>query len=400
MTKGKDPKPPRPKRAVPATKTNPTTGAFQISDELWEVLAPLIPKPVNTHRFGGGRPRVSDRTCANGICYVLRTGCQWKALDATGICSGSTAHLRFQEWVAAGVFLELWRVGLERYDELKGLDWSWLSMDGALTKLHGNNSLGFYDDDFEDSEYSSALLPRDPGIYCRDYWAEPLNRANAELRNRGFEPQCRSDLEGRITDQYRRLAESLNYNDDENELVYSTPNQYVRILEWLDLSGGDLLNSDHPPYRILQEQSRHPYAHSSGLIPTEDVLADYERETDETLDLEWLGIVRAAGVSEGSSDLLACHYYYPQLFYGYWVPFDPDQMPGRSQSEELEPPRYERATTPVYLPKSVTAKTVRAGYPLGKTSEHYHLCQNSSETEEVGYYYVDHPAGDYCELKP
>ena len=55
-------------------------------------------------------------------------------MDATGICSGSTAHLRFQEWVAAGVFLELWRVGLERYDQLKGLDWSWVSMDGALTK--------------------------------------------------------------------------------------------------------------------------------------------------------------------------------------------------------------------------------------------------------------------------
>ena len=89
---------------------------------------------MNTHRFGGGRPRVPDRTCANGIFYVLRTGCQWKALDATGICSGSTAHLRFQEWVAAGVFLELWRVGLERYDELQGLDWSWLSMDGAMTK--------------------------------------------------------------------------------------------------------------------------------------------------------------------------------------------------------------------------------------------------------------------------
>ena len=89
---------------------------------------------VNTHRLGGGRPRVPDRTCANGIFYVLRTGCQWKALDARGICSGSTAHLRFQEWVAARVFLELWRVGLERYDELKGLDWSWLSLDGAMTK--------------------------------------------------------------------------------------------------------------------------------------------------------------------------------------------------------------------------------------------------------------------------
>ena len=98
------------------------------------MLEPLIPEHVNTHRFGGGRPRVPDRTCANGIFYVLRTGCQWKALDATGICSGSTAHLRFQEWVSAGVFLELWRVGLERYDELKGLDWSWVSMDGAMTK--------------------------------------------------------------------------------------------------------------------------------------------------------------------------------------------------------------------------------------------------------------------------
>ena len=81
----------------------------------------------------GAGPHLRQRHI-HGIFYVLRTGCQWKALDATGICSGSTAHLRFQEWVAAGVFLELWRTGLERYDELQGLDWDWLSMDGAMTK--------------------------------------------------------------------------------------------------------------------------------------------------------------------------------------------------------------------------------------------------------------------------
>ena len=134
MTKANDAKPSRPQRVGPTNRTNPTTGAFRVSDELWEVLAPLIPQQVNTHPLGGGRPRVPDRTCADGICYVLRTGCQWKALDATGIGSGSTAHLRFQEWTAAGVFLELWRVGLERFDELPGLDWSWLSLDGAMTK--------------------------------------------------------------------------------------------------------------------------------------------------------------------------------------------------------------------------------------------------------------------------
>ena len=124
----------KPQRTRPVAKTTPTTAAFAVSDELWAVLEPLIPEHVNTHRFGGGRPRVPDRRCANGIFYVLRTGCQWKALDKTGLCSGSTAHLRFQEWVDAGVFLQFWEAGLEQYDEVKGIDWEWLSMDGAMTK--------------------------------------------------------------------------------------------------------------------------------------------------------------------------------------------------------------------------------------------------------------------------
>jgi transposase len=70
----------------------------------------------------------------NGILFVLRTGCQWKALDATGICPGSTAHDRFQEWCRAGVFEKLYHAAVEEYDELTGLDWSFLSLDGAMTK--------------------------------------------------------------------------------------------------------------------------------------------------------------------------------------------------------------------------------------------------------------------------
>src|SRR5512143_1348290 len=46
----------------------------------------------------------------------------------------TTAHDRFQEWGAAGVFLKLWQAGVERFDELQGIDWSWLSMDGAMNK--------------------------------------------------------------------------------------------------------------------------------------------------------------------------------------------------------------------------------------------------------------------------
>jgi putative transposase len=114
--------------------TKPVPDDWRIPDDLWEEIAMHLPVHKNTHRFGGGRPRTPDRVCADAIFYVLRTGCQWKALDATRFCPGSTAHDRFQEWVAAGVFLALWETGLLEYDYFEGIDWRWLSMDGCMTK--------------------------------------------------------------------------------------------------------------------------------------------------------------------------------------------------------------------------------------------------------------------------
>jgi transposase len=122
------------KRTRERTPNNRTTTGFQVSDALWAVLEPLLPEHVNQHRFGGGRPRVSDRRCADAIFYVLRTGCQWAALNQTELVAKSTAHDRFQVWAEAGVFLRLWQVGVAQFDELQGIDWDWLSMDGAMTK--------------------------------------------------------------------------------------------------------------------------------------------------------------------------------------------------------------------------------------------------------------------------
>ena len=118
----------------PRAPVNKVTTAFRMSEALWTLLQRLLPKHRNTHRFGGGKPRTPDRRCADAIFYVLRTGCQWAALDATDLCPHSTAHDRFQEWVAAGVFLKLWQAGVEQFDELKGVDWRWVSLDGAMTK--------------------------------------------------------------------------------------------------------------------------------------------------------------------------------------------------------------------------------------------------------------------------
>lgn len=106
---------------------------WRIPDKLWARMEPLLPtgKP---HPLGCHNPRVLNRNAMNGILFVLRTGCQWNSLKATGICSSSSAHRRFQEWTEAGVFRKFWKRGLVKYDLLKGIDWQWLSMDGAMTK--------------------------------------------------------------------------------------------------------------------------------------------------------------------------------------------------------------------------------------------------------------------------
>jgi putative transposase len=93
----------------------------------------LLP-PAPPHPLGCHRPRVSNRDAMDAILLVLRTGMQWNALNATGICSSSAAHRRFQEWEQAGVFHEIWRQGLLEYDEVVGIDWEWLAADGAMTK--------------------------------------------------------------------------------------------------------------------------------------------------------------------------------------------------------------------------------------------------------------------------
>jgi transposase len=106
---------------------------WRIADATWERMELLLP-PRPAHPLGCHNPRVPDRAAMNAILLVLRTGMQWNALNATGICSSSSAHRRFQEWTQAGVFEEFWRQGLLAYEELKGIDWRWLSCDGLIGK--------------------------------------------------------------------------------------------------------------------------------------------------------------------------------------------------------------------------------------------------------------------------
>lgn len=107
---------------------------YQIPDGLWRRIQVLLPPPPKHKRKDRpGRPRMDDRKAMNGIFYVLRTGCQWKALPKS-LGAASTVHDRFQYWLKAGVFERLWKEGLIEYDEKRGLSGSGRPWMGRLRR--------------------------------------------------------------------------------------------------------------------------------------------------------------------------------------------------------------------------------------------------------------------------
>lgn len=117
-----------------------TIRSWTVSDALWERVEPLIPtrkrKKGGTYRRrpGGGRKPMEPRKVFEAIIFVLRTGCQWKALPTAHFGSASAIHKYFLAWKRQKVFVTLWRKGLAEYDELEGIAWAWQSIDGAMVK--------------------------------------------------------------------------------------------------------------------------------------------------------------------------------------------------------------------------------------------------------------------------
>ena len=114
--------------------------SWVVTDQFWQRVEPLVPLRVPSphkqyvRKPGAGRPPKPARQVFEAIVYVLRTGCQWKALPAERFGSASAIHKRFLEWEKAGFFESLWKAGLAEYDDMVGIAWRWQSVDGALMK--------------------------------------------------------------------------------------------------------------------------------------------------------------------------------------------------------------------------------------------------------------------------
>ncbi len=123
-----------------AEKSKSRRPSWEVSDAFWERVRPLIPVRQReagkdyVRQAGGGRKPKDPRVVFEAIVYVLRTGCQWKALPKERFGSASAIHTHFLAWQQAGVFDALWKAGLAEYDDLEGIAWRWQSIDGAMMK--------------------------------------------------------------------------------------------------------------------------------------------------------------------------------------------------------------------------------------------------------------------------
>jgi len=107
-----------------------------VTDELWEVVEPLLPDEPPKPK--GGRPRVDDRAALTGILFVLKSGIPWEMLpQEMGCGSGMTCWRRLKEWNEAGVWEDLHHELLDRLGKADEIDWHRASLDSASVPAPG-----------------------------------------------------------------------------------------------------------------------------------------------------------------------------------------------------------------------------------------------------------------------
>jgi transposase len=96
---------------------------FDLSDDEWAIIAPLLPLQ------GRGARRGDDRKVLNGIFYVLRTGAPWRDLPER-YGPRTTVYNRYVRWGRRGV----WKAVFDALaHEVKD---SLIFIDSSIVKAH------------------------------------------------------------------------------------------------------------------------------------------------------------------------------------------------------------------------------------------------------------------------
>jgi len=96
---------------------------FDLSDEEWAVIEPLLPKK------GRGPARRDDRMVLNGIFFILRTGAPWRDLPER-YGPHTTVYNRYVRWGERGIWRGIFEaLATECEDAL-------IFVDSSIVKAH------------------------------------------------------------------------------------------------------------------------------------------------------------------------------------------------------------------------------------------------------------------------
>jgi transposase len=95
----------------------------------WERIAPMLQKPASLDRRGPQRK--DPRQVLEGVLWILKTGAQWSELPRK-YGAYQTAHRRYQEWVARGVFDVVLRTLAEEMEQRGQLSLQECFIDGTF----------------------------------------------------------------------------------------------------------------------------------------------------------------------------------------------------------------------------------------------------------------------------
>ena len=91
------------------TNKNMTYRSYDISDDLWEVLAPHLPGKKGSV----GRPSHNNRSFLNGVMWVFRNGSVWRDLPEE-YGNWNSFHKRYIRWRKKGIWDSLILLGCFR----------------------------------------------------------------------------------------------------------------------------------------------------------------------------------------------------------------------------------------------------------------------------------------------
>ena len=249
--------------------------------------------------------------------------------------------------LAPHVYAEFLELDPDNMDDLDRSVWR--------DRLEGNNphlryypkGLPTYSHDWPDSSLESASSWKDKVGTCWMDWSEPFNKANANKRNYQYEAECLYLAAERADPQWADLASAAVTHDDTT--AYEIPNQYIRLLQWLHTPGRKIMKMDEPPHELLRRLEHAPWAYDPN-VPSRAQIRQAGTEHGPAQPEYW-GLLNATLAHRGYRSE-ACQAYYPQLFYGYWVPLtEPFSGPHRQLSEEELAQVEHLREGPLYLPK-------------------------------------------------